>query len=115
MVLTVFAVKYTYFKPQNILLNPQNILMISYTYQAKFCRTTPDVYVKSMTSIQHSNCVNHISNKGCDNLERHQKYYRCRCLYQNKFYVLQHVKWFYEFTSECETCDWFLASAGHQR
>ena len=38
----VFAVKYTYFKPQNILINPQNILMISYTYQAKFCRTTPE-------------------------------------------------------------------------
>ena len=77
-----------------------------------------NMYVKSMTSstIQHLNCVNHISNKGCDNLERHQKYYsRCRCLYQNKFYVLQHVKWFYEFTSQCETCDWFLASAGHQR
>ena len=41
MVLTVFAVKYTYLKPQNILINPKNVLMISYTYQAKFCRTTP--------------------------------------------------------------------------
>ena len=46
MVLTVFAVKYTYFKPQNILINPQNILMISYTYQAKFCRTTPEEGIK---------------------------------------------------------------------
>ena len=45
MILTVFAVKYTYFKPQNILINPQNILMISYTYQAKFCHTTPE-YIK---------------------------------------------------------------------
>ena len=45
MVLTVFAVKYTYFKPQNILINPQNILMISYTYRAKFCRTTPECLI----------------------------------------------------------------------
>ena len=41
LILTVFVVQYTYFKPQNILINPQNILMISYTYRAKFCRTTP--------------------------------------------------------------------------
>ena len=37
----VFAVKYTYFKPQNILIEAKNILMISYTYEAKICRTTP--------------------------------------------------------------------------
>ena len=28
----VFAVKYTYFKPQNILTEAKNILMISYLY-----------------------------------------------------------------------------------
>ena len=37
----VFTVKYTYFKPQNILIEAKNILMISYTYEAKICRTTP--------------------------------------------------------------------------
>ena len=42
----VFAVKYTYFKPQNILIEAKNILMVSYTYEAKICRTTPD-------------CINH--------------------------------------------------------
>ena len=40
-VFVVFAVKYTYFKPQNILIEAKNILMISYTYEAKICRTTP--------------------------------------------------------------------------
>ena len=41
VVFGVFAVKYTYFKPQNILIEANNILMISYTYEAKICRTTP--------------------------------------------------------------------------
>ena len=42
VVFGVFAVKYTYFKPQNILIEAKNILMISYTYEAKICRTTPE-------------------------------------------------------------------------
>ena len=42
MVFGVFAVKYTYFKPQNILIEAKNILMISYTYEAKICRITPE-------------------------------------------------------------------------
>ena len=41
-VFVVFAVKYTYFKPQNILIEAKNILMISCTYEAKICRTTPE-------------------------------------------------------------------------
>ena len=47
----VFTVKCTYFKHQNILMNPQNILMISYTYQAKFCRTTPELIKKKKMSL----------------------------------------------------------------
>ena len=43
VVFGVFAVKYTYFKPQNILIEANNILMISYTYEAKICRTTPGI------------------------------------------------------------------------
>ena len=37
----VFMVKYTYFKPKNILIEAKNILMISSTYEVKICRTTP--------------------------------------------------------------------------
>ena len=36
-------------------MNPQNILMISYTYEAKFCRTTPGNLISLiiMQTIQH--------------------------------------------------------------
>ena len=46
----VFAVKYTYFQPQNILIEAKNILMISCTYEAKICRTT-HVFSKILLTI----------------------------------------------------------------
>ena len=47
----VFAVKYTYFMLQNILIEAKNILMMSYTYEAKICRTThvPDLALHKLT------------------------------------------------------------------
>ena len=53
-VFDVFAVKYTYLKPQNVLIEDQNILMISYTYEAKICRTTPAYYYVTHVSYYHT-------------------------------------------------------------
>ena len=45
-------------------MNPQNILMISYTYEATFCRTTPvipeNIIFSTVSTVVQVNCVNHL-------------------------------------------------------